>query len=504
MTSVPTSKNYPPDKLLAKLIKRVRSTNELTQISFGQLFRPPVTQSTIARWENGEQMPDKIHFPKIAYFLDSTQEELQQLIENPSINVESLQIEKKIFTPNKKHLNILKRGVTSWNKWRDKNPDIIPVLAGIELSYFDLDKINLDGADLRGVKLSNIDSRFSSYRMADMRYAYLNQILFSYSNFSRADISHAEITYTDMKHTNLFNSNLYKSELTEVYFNSANLSKAHLSRAKITISDLSGANCIGTSFENATIYNSNVFGASFLEAEVDGVELEDVYISGSNTTNNLPIDDLLSAQSVYLQRYNREKFTSILHKFKLEEEIIDLGSTLANKFGNYCHSENFNIFNNYRADNQSPPFVEARRTEDHFHVKLYPNFSDIKLVLSEKAKTRTILEINDGIIESSFRLEDVKKLRELVDSTRKLQTEKVNHFIPIVQKILNIKKSNNFSCKQYIVERTKEEIILFANSDYKIELMRINYAEEQLKIIRSSLSKECLMHFQQLLLELLM
>ena len=106
MTNVPTSKNFPPDKLLAGLIARIRSTNELTQISFGQLFQPPVTQSTIARWESGEQKPDRIHFPKIAYFLDLTLDELQQLLENTSLDVESQQIEKKTFTPNKNHLKL--------------------------------------------------------------------------------------------------------------------------------------------------------------------------------------------------------------------------------------------------------------------------------------------------------------------------------------------------------------------------------------------------------------
>ena len=47
------------------------------------------------------------------------------------------------------------------------------------------------------------------------------------------------------------------------------------------------------------------FGASFIEAKVDGVELEDVYLSTSDTNinNSLPINDLLSAQSTYLQRY---------------------------------------------------------------------------------------------------------------------------------------------------------------------------------------------------------
>ena len=492
------------DKPLAELIKKIRSINELTQESLGQLFEPPVTQPTVARWEKGEQMPDQIHFPKIAYFLDLTHEKLQQLVENPSVSVETLHIEKKIFTPNKKHLNILKRGVKAWNKWRDKNPDIVPVLAGIELSSFDLDGINLNDADLRGIKLIHVNSRNSFYQRVDMRYAHLNQVYFFGSDFTCANISHAKVVFAYFNDTKLSGVDLYGSKLSSIYLKSANLKNANLSNVKLINADLSGASCIGTSFKNATIYDSNIFGASFIEAEVDGVELEDVYISSSsNTTNNLPINDLLSAQSTYLQRYDREKFTSILHKFELEEEIIDLGSTLANKFGNYCHSENIKFFTNYQANNQSPPFVEARKTRDHFYVKFYPNFSDIKLVLSGKAKTRTILEINDGIIASNFKLEDVEKLRELVNLTRKLQTERVNHFIPIVQKILNLKKSNNFSCEQYIVERTEEEITLFANSDYKIELMRINYAEKQLEIIRSSLSVQCLMDFQQILLNLI-
>ena len=159
MIGVNTSTESSPNKLLAELIKRIRSTNKLTQTSFGQLFHPPVTQSTIARWENGEQMPDKVHLPKIAHFLDSTQDELQQLIENPLINLDNLHIEKKILTPNKKHLRILKRGVIAWNKWREKNPDIIPELAGLELSHYDLDEINninFNQADLREANLSNL------------------------------------------------------------------------------------------------------------------------------------------------------------------------------------------------------------------------------------------------------------------------------------------------------------------------------------------------------------
>jgi len=40
---------------------------------------------------------------------------------------------------NQEHLDILKQGVKTWNKWREKHPDIQP----------DLSEAHLEGADLR-------------------------------------------------------------------------------------------------------------------------------------------------------------------------------------------------------------------------------------------------------------------------------------------------------------------------------------------------------------------
>ncbi|MGL5835834.1 MAG: helix-turn-helix domain-containing protein, partial [Waterburya sp.] len=53
------------NKSLGELIKKIRTTNNLTQTDFGKQFEPSVTQSTVARWENGIQTPDRTHFPKI-------------------------------------------------------------------------------------------------------------------------------------------------------------------------------------------------------------------------------------------------------------------------------------------------------------------------------------------------------------------------------------------------------------------------------------------------------
>ena len=107
MTNINDSQNSTSNKLLGLLIKKIRLANHLTQTEFGELFQPSVTQSTVARWEKGNQMPDRIHFPKIAYFLDFTFEELQKILEKPIASLDSLHIEKKALTPNKKHLKIL-------------------------------------------------------------------------------------------------------------------------------------------------------------------------------------------------------------------------------------------------------------------------------------------------------------------------------------------------------------------------------------------------------------
>ncbi len=406
MTNVNTSTESSSDKPLAELIKRIRSINELTQESLGQLFHPSVTQSTVARWEKGEQMPDRIHFPRIAYFLDFTLDELKQLIEESSIDLDALDIEKKIFTPNKQHLKILKKGVTAWNRWRDKERDVIPVLAGIELSHFNLDNINLNKADLRGAKLSNLSSNNASYRFADLRYAYLNQVSFCHSDLSYANISQAEVRFTHFDDTKLVESNFHKSKLDKVYFNSTNLSQANLNETNIINSELEGANCTKAAFENSNISNSSVFGASFLDAKLDGIKLENIYIS-SNDKEGLSVKNLALTQTIYLQRYDRSIIKKFIHDFQLEEEIINLASTLVDKYGNFSQTEGFYIFNNYQAVNQSPPFVEVRREGEYFHIIFYPDYTDKQLLSSGKAKSRKILQINDGIIESNFESEDL-------------------------------------------------------------------------------------------------
>ena len=51
---------------------------------------------------------------------------------------------------NPKHRKILSKGVTRWNKWREKNPEEDPDLSEINLSGKNLSGINFTWANLEG------------------------------------------------------------------------------------------------------------------------------------------------------------------------------------------------------------------------------------------------------------------------------------------------------------------------------------------------------------------
>ena len=57
------------------------------------------------------------------------------------------------------HLDILKKGVQVWNRWRKENPETPPdlshaLLFGVNLSKADFHMVKLGGANLSGAKLS--------------------------------------------------------------------------------------------------------------------------------------------------------------------------------------------------------------------------------------------------------------------------------------------------------------------------------------------------------------
>ncbi|MGK7951724.1 MAG: pentapeptide repeat-containing protein [Xenococcaceae cyanobacterium] len=501
MISLNFKRESDSNQFLAELVRRIRSTNKLTQASFGKLFQPPVTQSTIARWEKGEQIPDKVHLSTIASFLDLSTDELLTLLDNPINDADSLKIEKKTLTPNKKHLKILKQGVIVWNQWREENPDVIPELAGVKLNDIELEGINLRNADLRGSDLSNVHFHFSNFMYADLSQATLNNVIFSYACLSEANFSKAFLREVFCLDAVLSFANLQDANLHDVNLNSADLHEAKLDRANLSKVRLIGANLIDASLEKASISDSQVFGASFLGTNVNQIKLDNVRISPIertvSTDESIPIKDLALAQITYLQRYHPSLIRKFMENCRLEEEAIKLANILVDKYGTYSHKYDIQIYSNIQ-ETYKPPYYEVKKDDNYLHVEVIPDHQYKKLVLLGKVNQRIILRIDAGITESNVSSYDLESLRLLVYLESKRQKERVSILAPIAIQIFESRKNNKFVCKEYILEKIDKEVILYDNSESKRELMRTNFYENEWHIVNSSLSENDIEYFQNL------
>jgi hypothetical protein len=93
--------------------------------------------------------------------------------------------------PNQEHLKLLKTGTKTWNRWRDLNPEIQPMLIGANFANKDLSYVNFKGADLRTAdfreaRLYNTDFTSAILLGADFSGAVIWQTIFVNNDLSTA------------------------------------------------------------------------------------------------------------------------------------------------------------------------------------------------------------------------------------------------------------------------------------------------------------------------------
>jgi uncharacterized protein YjbI with pentapeptide repeats len=172
---------------------------------------------------------------------------------NSSISLEGA-IEKNDKAANVEHLDLLKQGVSIWNKWRQNHRGI-----HLDLSQTNLSDANLSGADLSG---------------ADLSGAFLMG-----ANFRLADLSNADLSNADLRQTNLSDANL----------NGANLSGADLSRAML----------VGTILTGANLTQCNTYGISAWKVQLNGAKQNNLVITDIDEPT-ITVDNLEVAQFIYL------------------------------------------------------------------------------------------------------------------------------------------------------------------------------------------------------------
>lgn len=164
---------------------------------------------------------------------------------------------------NPKHLNILKKGVNSWNKWiwrqlLRNSERIKPDLSEANLSGTLLESAYLNGANLSKTNFNNADLSSADLRGADLK---------------RADFGGARLVWTNFDGADLSGANFYRAKLFKAHFNGAILSGANLSEADLSETDFSGANLRGANLFGATLNLANFNWAKLTHANFSKADI---------------------------------------------------------------------------------------------------------------------------------------------------------------------------------------------------------------------------------------
>ena len=157
-------------------------------------------------------------------------------------------MDKQNMTYDKKQYDLLKKcsenkDVTEWNSWRKENPKEKIILAGTDLSSFELAGVNLNSANLEGANLAN----------ANLREVHLFNTNMSKTNLKGANLEEAYLIETILNSAVLTNAKFKGSILLRVKANNSNFDYAEFENAEIIMSDIENCTFIGGDFSYAII-----------------------------------------------------------------------------------------------------------------------------------------------------------------------------------------------------------------------------------------------------------
>jgi uncharacterized protein YjbI with pentapeptide repeats len=187
---------------------------------------------------------------------------------------------------NQEHLDILKQGARTWNRWRQTFPGIV-----IDLSYANLRKaffnypyededtleqtMDLSNANLREINLSGCRLIFCNFRGADLSNANLSDTDLTSTSFRGANLSGANLT----------NANIANGDEYGTYLNGANLSGAILSGVTLCEANCSLVDLRGAILNGAIIERDLLNNGEFTNINFDGVDLSRIDLSGINLSS---------------------------------------------------------------------------------------------------------------------------------------------------------------------------------------------------------------------------
>lgn len=120
--------------------------------------------------------------------------------------------------PNQEHLNVLGRGVSAWNRWREEHARTLPNLSCATLKEANLREADLRGTDLQGADLTSACLDGAALIAANLRGAKLPGAGLIGANLRGADLSEADLSEAYLNAANLISAKLNGAVLTNAHF----------------------------------------------------------------------------------------------------------------------------------------------------------------------------------------------------------------------------------------------------------------------------------------------
>lgn len=190
----------------------------------------------------------------------------------------------------REHLKKLKEGVEEWNKWREENPQIRPLLYNSDLREKTIGK-RLNRVNFANAVLINADLRGQNFRSASFHEA------------------------------NLGGAKLHGADLTAAVFCRADLYETEMPKAKLIRTNLQGTQLAKTDFSRARLDKCKVYGMSAWDLKFDRTTQKNLLIRYRSQASNrnkqdsiateLEVDDLQVAQFIYMLLNNHNLRTVI-------------------------------------------------------------------------------------------------------------------------------------------------------------------------------------------------